>query len=242
MEFKKNRQAAILESIRGLKAPEQILRPGLFSDAKAVKALEKNLKQAEELVKRMRSRLSKIFEKPATYDPVYKVCQRVFHKEDALNLSRNTKVRHLIRRKAFRRFLFGCPPRKKDDTSIGDAVNWEWIVYCAKETKSHIVIVSRDSDYGSISDSRSYLNDHLKQEFAERVGKTRKAVLYTKLSEALKHFAITVTPKEEEEENRLIESSEKTIEATQRIKAKDVISINVEDFIRAVDEVVSEKR
>lgn len=61
MEFKKNRQAAILESIRGLKPPEQILRPGLFSDAKAVKALEKNLKQAEELVKRMRSRLSKIF-------------------------------------------------------------------------------------------------------------------------------------------------------------------------------------
>lgn len=169
------------------------------------------------------------------------MCQRVFHKEDALNLNRNTKNRYTIRRKAFRHFLLGCPPRKKDDTSIGDAVNWEWIVHCAKETKSNIVIVSRDSDYGTISDGRSYLNDHLKQEFAERVGKMRRAVLYTKLSEALKYFAITVTPKEEEEENRLIESSEKTIEAAHRIKTKDVISINVEDFIRAVD-VVSEKR
>jgi len=41
MEFKKHRQAVILESIRELKPPSHIPRPGLFSDAKAVKALGK---------------------------------------------------------------------------------------------------------------------------------------------------------------------------------------------------------
>src|SRR5262245_52728107 len=38
MEFK-NRQAAFLGGMNGLKAPAQIARPGFFSDAKAVAAL-----------------------------------------------------------------------------------------------------------------------------------------------------------------------------------------------------------
>ena len=35
-EFKRNRQAAIIEGMQELKAPQQMSQPGIFSDAKAI--------------------------------------------------------------------------------------------------------------------------------------------------------------------------------------------------------------
>jgi predicted nucleic acid-binding protein len=40
-EFKKNRQVAILEGMQELKAPAQVPRPGIFSDANAARVLRK---------------------------------------------------------------------------------------------------------------------------------------------------------------------------------------------------------
>jgi hypothetical protein len=87
-----------------------------------------------------------------------------------------------------RRFLLGCPPRKNDDTSIGDAINWKWIILLCRTAQAGIIIVSRDSDYGAVFENRAYLNDHLKQEFNERVSRKRTITLYAKLSDALKIF------------------------------------------------------
>jgi predicted nucleic acid-binding protein len=204
MEFKKNRQNAILEGISELKPPNQISRPGLFSDAKAVKKMQSSLKTAEVSVRRLRHRFAQALEKPTTKDPVFKVCQRIFHRGDDLVLRRGDKIRHAVRRRAFRRFVLGCPPRKKGDTSIGDAINWEWMVDRAIAKKAELVIVSRDSDYGVTYDGRSIINDHLRQEFTERVSKKRKVLLFAKLSDALKLFSVSVTPQEEEEEKSLI--------------------------------------
>ena len=178
IEFKKNRQSAILEGMQELKAPAQVSRPGLFSDAKASAMLTKSIKEAEKRVKALKAKLTKVLENPAVHDPVYKACQRIFHRGGDLVLSRDDKTRHMIRRKAFRRFMHGCPPRKKNDTSIGDAINWEWMIYCANAQNAELVIVSRDSDYGVYFDNRAYVNDHLKQEFSERVSKKRKLLLY----------------------------------------------------------------
>jgi hypothetical protein len=203
-EFKKNRQAAILEGMQELKAPPQIPRPGIFSDAKATKMLNTSLKEAEKRVKNLKARLTRALDNPAIHDPVYKSCQRIFHKTDNLVLTRENKVRHLIRRKALRRFLHGCPPRKKNDTSIGDALNWEWMIHCANENTAELVIVSRDSDYGTVFENKAYVNDHLKQEFSERVSKKRKLLLYTRLSDALKHFAVSVSQQEEDAEKELM--------------------------------------
>lgn len=121
-----------------------------------------------------------------------------------LSLTRENKLRHQIRRKAFRRFIHGCPPRKSDDLSLGDAFDWEWMIYCAKENRAELVVVSRDQDYGIELDKRVYVNDHLKQEFSERVSKKRKFLLYTKLSDALKHFAVKITPEEEAVETEIM--------------------------------------
>jgi hypothetical protein len=203
-EFKKNRQAAILEGMQELKAPTQIARPGIFSDAKAGKALNKSLKDAEKRVKALKVRLTKALEDPAQNDPVYKACQRIFHRSSELVLTRENPVRHVIRRRGFRRFLHGCPPRKKTDTSMGDALNWEWMIECTNKANAELVIVSRDSDYGAVFEGRAYVNDHLRQEFSERVSKKRKLLLYTKLSDALKHFSVPVSAQEEAAETELV--------------------------------------
>jgi hypothetical protein len=207
-EFKRNRQTAILEGMQELKAPAQISRPGIFSDAKASDVLSRSIKEADKRVKSLKAKLTKVLENPAAHDPVYQACQRIFHKNDDLVLTRENTIRHVIRRKALRRFLHGCPPRKKNDTSIGDAINWEWMVYCANANNAELVIVTRDSDYGIYYENRAYVNDHLRQEFAERVSQKRKILLYQRLSEALKHFEVKVTEQEEEVEAELLTQSQ----------------------------------
>lgn len=209
MEYKRNRQAAILEGMQELKPPSHISRPGIFSDAKAVKAMQTNLKAATDRVKTLKAKLKNALGDPARHDPVYKVCQRMFHADSPLILTRSDKFRHIIRRRALRRFLHGCPPRKRNDTSVGDAFNWEWMIECALRNNAELVIVSRDSDYGTLFEDKAYINDHLRQEFSERVSKKRKLLLYTKLSDALKHFQIPVTKVEEEEEEQIIMAAPK---------------------------------
>ncbi|MDR3726710.1 MAG: PIN domain-containing protein [Terracidiphilus sp.] len=206
-EFKKNRQAAIVEGMQELKAPQQIPRPGLFSDVAATKIMNRSIKEAEKRVKDLRARFVRAIENPSAHDPVYQACQRIFHKDDTLVLTREDKIRHTIRRKAFRRFLHGCPPRKRTDTSLGDAFNWEWIVYCAIQQNAEIVIVSRDADYGITIDNKAYINDHLKQEFNERVSKKRKVILHNRLSEALKLFEIPISKQLEEAESEIVKVS-----------------------------------
>lgn len=211
-EFKKNRQKVIVESIQALKVPENISRPAFLSDAQAAKTLNTKIKGAGEQVTKLKNKLKMTLDNPSLYDPVYQACQRIFRSNSQLILSREDKhrgMRSTIRRRALRRFLHGCPPRKSNDTSMGDALNWEWMIECAINHKVELVIVSRDADYGIEFDKKSYVNDHLQQEFKERVSKKRKVHLYTKLTEALnKEFKVSVTEQEKEEEDKIIVSSQ----------------------------------
>jgi len=203
-EYKRNRQAALIEGMQELKAPQQIPRPGIFSDAAAAKMMARNLKEAEKRVKKLRDRAVKALRDPAAHDPVYQSCQRLFQKTDVLTLHRDNPLRRIIRRRAFRRFLHGCPPRKSSDTSIGDAFNWEWMVHCATEMKAGLVIVTRDSDFGLTLGKESYINDALRQEFSDRVSRKRPLRLYSHLSDALKLFDVVVTAQEEASEAELV--------------------------------------
>src|ERR1700745_794565 len=126
-EFKKNRQTAMQEGFQELKAPPRFSRPAIFSEVHDVKIINRNLKDAERRVEKMKLLMIRALEHPAAHDPVYKVCQRLFHRDGDLLLPRDNKLEKVIRRKAFRRFLHGYPPRKKNDTSLGDALNWEWM-------------------------------------------------------------------------------------------------------------------
>lgn len=203
-EFKKNRQDAIYEGMKQLKEPTQIPSPGIFSDATATRVMARNLKEAGKRAKRLHTRLIRALEDPAQHDPVYQVCQRVFQKIDGLTLKRDNPIRRSIRRSAYRRLLHGCPPGKRGDTSYGDAFNWEWMVNCAITMKAGLVIVSRDADYGITIGDKSYINDHLRHEFSDRVSRKRKLLLFTSLSAALKTFHVPVSEKEEQVEKEFV--------------------------------------
>jgi hypothetical protein len=104
--------------------------------------------------------------------------------------------RRTIREKAERRFQQGYPPRKKTDTSMGDAFNGEWMIYCASKHQAELVIITRDSDFGLMIDNKGYPNDALQQEFKERVSKDLNVVLFPSLTEGLKHLDVTVSQEE----------------------------------------------
>ena len=98
--------------------------------------------------------------------------------------------------------------RKPRDTSLGDALNWEWLIKCAETTKNaNVLIVSRDSDYGLPQGENSILNDWLKAEFEARVRPRRKIELTPKLTVALKKLAEVVTAEDEAVETAVLEAS-----------------------------------
>ena len=208
-EFKSNRQKVLLSSWSELKPPSGIGLPNIVADAKNTEMLSKAMRDVQKRVTSLKKHLAAVISKPTIHDPVYKACQRIFHRPgDPIVLSRDSNLKRQIRTKALRRFLHGCPPRKREDVTIGDAFNWEWMVHCAIEQKAELVIVTRDHDFGAILGDESYLNDHLKQEFQERVSKRRKIILCGRLTEALKHFKIKITQKEVQAEAEVVRASD----------------------------------
>lgn len=207
MEFRKNRQSVILEafgeinktSFNGLSVPTVLF------EAKPVEMIKKAQRQISAQQRKIRERIEKLLTSPNT-DKVFQTLQRVFKTESEFYLNRGNTRRHTIRRLALKRFYLGYPPRKKGDNSIGDAINWEWIVDCASRTDKHVIIVTRDSDFGISHSDNNYINDWLLIEFKERISQKRKIILTDKLNVAFKLVQIPVTQEMIEEENKIVES------------------------------------
>lgn len=199
MEFLKNRQSAIIDNSNENNLNIDARLPAVMGDSQLSTILKKEKKEIEKRKKELQKRIVNIIKSPSNYDPVYKSLESIFSSENNHVLTRDMKIRHKIKRLAWRRFMLGYPPRKGKDTSIGDALNWEWFIHCCKNLKGKFIIVSRDSDFGATYNGHSFLNDALKSEFRDRVG--RKSVTYTtKLSEALKLLEVSITPEEEKSE------------------------------------------
>jgi len=212
MEFKKHRQAEIIAAYNAIKTPgfsELRSLPSFLSDSKQKSGIKTSETQVKAMVTRLQQRTQRLLLNPSRHDPVYKQTQRLFRSDSPYNLTRDKKIRHRIRGRAVKRWRLGYPPRKKSDTSIGDAVNWEWIVHCAIESKTHIVVVSRDADFGAIFGKEPVINDWLAEEFHDRVSKTRKIVLTNRLTEAFDRAGISVTTEEKKEEEEFLSASEK---------------------------------
>jgi hypothetical protein len=207
MEFKKNRQKVILDVHRSIKTPDYGPLPPVLVQTKASKSFERHKKGVRTQTDRLKRRLQSVMKDPSRYDPVFRTVQRLVGSRGEYNLSRDKDIRRDIRELAKKRFVLGYPPRKPGDTCIGDAINWEWVIHCAIESGAGIVIVTRDSDYGSVVDGQLVLNDWLQQEFKERVGRRRKIQLTDRLSVGFKAAAIEVTRKEEEAESALLKAA-----------------------------------
>jgi hypothetical protein len=245
MEFQKNRHKIMQEMFEKLKLPGRPEIPGLFANTSEVKSLNTALKQVERELKTLKANLSAAIKKPIDHDPVYKAAKEVFSLESDFNLNRTKPEFYRIQRLARRRFLLGYPPRKDKDTSIGDAINWEWIVDCAIKSRRSVIIVSRDQDYGIVVDKTSYLNEWLRQEFLERVGGRSWIELTETLSSALKKLNIEVTTEERNAEVKLIGSAKLTtldqMFGSLSIPTKSESESYSEIFLRLVDSLQSQK-
>lgn len=89
-----------------------------------------------------------IYINPEENDDVFKALNLLEDSNSLLFLGENHDELEPIFLRAKNRFLKGFPPRKNDDTSLGDGINWEWVVECSIKTGKDIILVSRDGDYG----------------------------------------------------------------------------------------------
>jgi hypothetical protein len=208
MEYKKNRQAVILQTLQNMQKIDSALTNSapLLLEAQPTKMIKKLTKRITSQQAMLKEKVGKILSNPAYNDDVYKSAQRLFKTNSELNLNRNKDARYTIRRLAHKRFMLGYPPRKSGDTSVGDAVNWEWIIYCAKKRNDDVIIVSRDKDFGISHNGESYINDWLKQEFKQRVNQRKDVTLTQKLTDALEKLHVSVTEEDKNEEQALIEN------------------------------------
>jgi hypothetical protein len=206
MEYLKNRQKVITDGLKNIKRASLSGVPSLIAESKYGKSAINADKALEKKVKKLEQYAGRILLNPGAYDNVYKTATKLFRSGHEWNLKRPSALRFTIRNLARKRFALGYPPRKSDDTSIGDAINWEWIIHCAagSELKPNILIVSRDTDYGVTLSQTAVLNDWLKAEFKMRVGPRRKIVLTNKLTVALKRLDEVVTKADEEAERIVI--------------------------------------
>ncbi|MEQ9097359.1 MAG: PIN domain-containing protein [Phycisphaerales bacterium] len=208
MEFKKNRQRAILEALSAFKSKVSAPTPPAFlKGAKTVGAIRSREAEINDGLKRLHERTKKLMLNPTGEDPVYQSAQRLFKCKAITNLRRDRDEKKDVRRRAWKRFMLGYPPRKTNDTSIGDAINWEWVIHCSNVTSRHVIIVSRDGDYGITLDRQSYINDWLDQEFRSRTTLQRRVSLTDRLTEAMKLLDVVVTEEDERSESELLESS-----------------------------------
>lgn len=206
MEFLKHRQKVIVDSIKTIAKPSRISLPNIVQEHQQSKMLEKHIASATESHSKIRSKIEAILSDPSHHDPVFQSINRLFNFKSQFNLTRPNKARFTIRNLAKKRFVLGYPPRKQGDTSIGDATNWEWIVWCAQNSTEnhHILIVSRDGDYGVTYDGKAILNDWLRREFKDRVSQKRKIELTNRLTDAMKRLDEHVTAEDENEENEFL--------------------------------------
>lgn len=207
MEYKKNRQSVIVESQGKFKNPDwnNLSVPALLSEEREALRLQELRKEVASQQNAIKNKIDKILSSPVENDPVYKSLESLFQNNSTYNLSREHAERQKYRELAIKRFILGYPPRKKNDTSVGDAINWEWIINCAKQSKKNIFIVSRDGDFGVNLKSGSFINDWLSQEFKQRTSDNLDILLTTRLSEALRRINVSVTKDMIDEETRVID-------------------------------------
>lgn len=204
MEFMKNRQNVLLLALDKFKSSDDARVPPVIADAVAARTMKTAKKAMEDRRKLLKQRVERILLNPARNDPVFRTLQGLFADPTDLVLCRPKDERYAMREMAEKRWKLGYPPRKADDTSIGDAINWEWLLDCAIRRNGYVIIVSRDHDFGRAHNHQSYLNDWLQKEYRERVGSRKKIVLTNALHTGLKLMDVQVPPEVVKAEEELI--------------------------------------
>ena len=120
MEYKKNRQKVILQSLKELKSPKwnTLTTPAFLGRNLTAQSIGKSPKEIEKKIKIIKKRMLNVLNNPKRDDPIYQTTQKLFKAKEPYNLSRDKKIRNRIRRLARKRWILGYPPRKKQDNSM----------------------------------------------------------------------------------------------------------------------------
>ncbi len=204
IEFIKNRQIKILEAMKQLTTPASPSLPGFLRDGDDAKKIMEASKHHQKLVGELISKMKRILLDPEKEDHVLARCNKLFSLSSELNLKLEHESRDTIIKRAYDRFVRGCPPRKASDTSYGDAINWEWLVECSVKTQRDVIIVTRDQDYGIRFDDRLHLNDWLRTEFETRTESKSKIHLTHLFSKALEMMSVEVSEKTKKSEEKAV--------------------------------------
>jgi hypothetical protein len=205
MEFKKNRQKVIQTFHSQMKVSgANFPLPAFLAGSKQEEALQALRKRLEKHAEDIKVDIAGVLKDPHTADPVFRVAEKLFRADTELSLSRKKPERKTIRELAEKRFELGYPPRKPDDTSIGDAINWEWMLACVEKLDRDLIIVTRDRDFGVALGDGSILNDWLQKEFTDRTKRNRSVTLTERLADAFAAISVPVSKEEVAQENALI--------------------------------------
>jgi hypothetical protein len=211
VEFRKHRQKLMDElwhKVEVAKSSTDPL-PAAFKEYKHSKFLQDDVifDKAKDQIKR---EIEDLIWKPDE-DPVYDRLMQLYRSESALHLRRTSEGFPEVYAAARLRANLGYPPGKARPESIGDAINWEWILRVASRTNMEdgpIVLVSADGDFGLHfgrgSNRRSYLNDFLDQEFVEHSAGTKIIFLDT-ISDGLGEIGVPVTKEIQRAEKELLD-------------------------------------
>lgn len=201
MEFLKNRQVVLRDAIQGF-VPQTDGMPPTFGRDNLTK-WKAQRDEAKKLHNEAREAIEAMLADPETNDPIYQAVRDLHKIGTPLHLQDGSTEYNAIVDLARERFQVGKPPRKANDTSFGDAINWEWIIRCAAATpNASVSILTRDGDFGLNDGKRAYLNDYLVEEFRTRCPKAKKIEVTPRFADALRGLDESVTPQEETAEER----------------------------------------
>jgi predicted nucleic acid-binding protein len=209
MEFLKNRQKVIIESIKKIEKYKKPSLPSIIQEYRSALTFTRKVEELEWYHNKIKEKIERDLHNPSGNDPVYVAVKRIFDHNGSLNLQRPDRARYSVRNLARKRFALGYPPRKNGDNSIGDAINWEWIIQCALNTPAStgIMIVTRDQDFGITYNKETYLNDWLTREFKDRVSRQREIRITARLNDYFKLINENITKEDTDAEDMIIEES-----------------------------------
>lgn len=198
IEFNNNRKRVIDEYIKHIptKIDNIALAPVLLSNTVEAQKIKIEVENLKKDFKALKKTLRSILDSPDEKDKAYQKIIPFFNIDTDLNYKNaEAKLQDEIFLKAIKRFHRGMPPRKKDDLSIGDALNWEWCLHCCSEKdKANLIILSRDEDFAeSPKDTKSPILKMLEEEFKSHVGDDFNVKLERSLTKALKDIQISLT-------------------------------------------------
>lgn len=235
MEFKNQRQRVIGDSIETYNKNGSVKKPNICFDENVKKELEAELNKYDEKLNEYIIRITDYLIDPVKNDPVFQTAEKIFRKNDALTLKVDSEEYSKVNELAKERFRIGSPPRKGKDNSIGDAINWEWILYFCQNNIDKfdaIVLVSEDKDFGIHLKKDSILNDWLHQEFMTKVPK-KNIYLKKTLIEAFDLIDVKISKKERRAQEKMLLEAKANAEQSLR-QMQEALLISKENILHNV--------